>query len=993
MDNDLVTGKMAVKTLNKFNDRVIIMEARSVEDRPSFSGSTPAECSLDDDELDANDLGIESNAEVAQEEDETAASSDSNMLVTELSPQFDNSYMEAFLKIMNLDRSEAVVTQILSHMPWLEEVLKQDPDNPDCQVWLQKIADLKEKSRYKRTVVGVVGVTGAGKSSVLNALLGEEIVVPTNGMRACTAVPTELSWNKFEEPTKKYRAVIEFVNENDWRRELEILLDEIAEDPKSVTANDDSEAGVALAKVKAVYPAITKDDLAKVFSVDDLLDVPWVRHHLGGVRRIKGASAEEFYEALQRYIDTSADESETTARRGPKQPELWPLVKCVKIYLRAEALSTGATVVDLPGVQDSNPARAAVADRYMRQCSALWVVAPITRAVNDKAAKDLLGDHFKRQMKFDGLISSVTFICSKTDEISVKETKLTLNLQEELDAAQAEHKGHQATKLALTEKEASATARIAELLISVKGTQAEIRTWNNLKRQHQQGRPVWAPESSTSKKRKQVVAVLAQPRKKVRENEPEAGAARAGVEDDPFKPLDDNEDEDDDEVDIVPALTEDEILANIQRLKTVEANTIREASKEKDTKTALKAQLEDIGELINISSGKQKTIAIAARNKWSTARIRNDYAAGIRELDQDCAEEADGDNFDPSASNRDYRHVADSLPVFCISSRAYQALNGRFDEMDAQNMGYNTLAETGIPQLIAHCIKMTELNRIARNRSFMGEVTNLLLSLSLWSSGDNASRKLSAEQRGKERRLLKCDLKVLRSRLGKAVDVAVRDIREAQADNIEKSFAKAQRLASRVAGKAADKWGASVRDGGVHWGTYRAIIRRNGGPYESRAGSSYDFNKDLSALYEKFIASGWEHCFQYAIPKKLQNLGASQGEALDKFHQQVAARASTYGNGVGGIQVMTQKLGIWQDRCRLQGDRLITRVQELQKGIYRDIAPVIRDGMGPTYEYCATLSGKDNCSKVSHISLMCTCRQRLYETNEESYRGRRQGKF
>lgn len=41
-------------------------------------------------------------------------------------------------------------------------------------------------------VIGVVGDTGAGKSSCLNALLGEEEVLPQSGMRACTACVVEV---------------------------------------------------------------------------------------------------------------------------------------------------------------------------------------------------------------------------------------------------------------------------------------------------------------------------------------------------------------------------------------------------------------------------------------------------------------------------------------------------------------------------------------------------------------------------------------------------------------------------------------------------------------------------------------------------------------------------------------------------------------------------------------------------------------------------------
>lgn len=76
----------------------------------------------------------------------------------------------------------------------------------------------------------------------------------------------------------------------------------------------------------------------------------------------------------------------------------------VKIYTKSPALSSGAVIVDLPGVHDSNAARAAVAQGYMKQCTGLWIVAPINRAVDDKAAKNLLGDTFKRQLKFDGTV-------------------------------------------------------------------------------------------------------------------------------------------------------------------------------------------------------------------------------------------------------------------------------------------------------------------------------------------------------------------------------------------------------------------------------------------------------------------------------------------------------------------------------------------------------------------------------------------------------------
>lgn len=46
--------------------------------------------------------------------------------------------------------------------------------SPDVDSWMKAILDLEKRTAPTRTVVGVVGNTGAGKSSVINALLDEE---------------------------------------------------------------------------------------------------------------------------------------------------------------------------------------------------------------------------------------------------------------------------------------------------------------------------------------------------------------------------------------------------------------------------------------------------------------------------------------------------------------------------------------------------------------------------------------------------------------------------------------------------------------------------------------------------------------------------------------------------------------------------------------------------------------------------------------------------
>lgn len=133
-----------------------------------------------------------------------------------------------------------------------------------------------------------------------------------------------------------------------------------------------------------------------------LMEHKEVKKVLGTTIRLNDSNCDPFYKKLQGYVDSKEKEKSTGKDDKGKQMEFWPLIKVVKIYVKSRALETGACIVDLPGVHDSNAARSAVAQGYMKQCTGLWIVAPINRAVDDKAAKTLLGDTFKRQLKYDG---------------------------------------------------------------------------------------------------------------------------------------------------------------------------------------------------------------------------------------------------------------------------------------------------------------------------------------------------------------------------------------------------------------------------------------------------------------------------------------------------------------------------------------------------------------------------------------------------------------
>ena len=83
---------------------------------------------------------------------------------------------------------------------------------------------------------------------------------------------------------------------------------------------------------------------------------------------------------------------------------------------------------------------------------------------------------------------------------------------------------------------------------------------------------------------------------------------------------------------------------------------------------------------------------------------------------------------------RDYDELARNLPVFCVSSRAFQKLAGRLEKDTVQTDGFTCLDDTEIPQLQEHAKRLTEAHRINTCRLFLNELNRLLNSMKLWAA-------------------------------------------------------------------------------------------------------------------------------------------------------------------------------------------------------------------------------------------------------------------
>ncbi|AEO60671.1 hypothetical protein MYCTH_2310138 [Thermothelomyces thermophilus ATCC 42464] len=642
-----------------------------------------------------------------------------------------------------LEKGVSIGVRVLEN---LKKSLASGPAQTSGPGWLKAIADLEALAKPTRTIVGVVGNTGAGKSSVISAVLDEERLLPTNCMRACTASPTEISYNYSEDPDELYRAEVDFITADDWLKDLRGLYSDLLDGNGEVSrecSNQDSDAGVAYAKIKAVYPRMTKEMIAQA-TPESLVNQTAVRQVLGTVKKLRATTSASLYRQLQDYVDSKEKNTE-------KRMEYWPLIKVVRIYTKAAALSTGACLVDLPGVQDSNAARAAVAANYMKACTGLWIVAPITRAVDDKTAKSLLGDSFRRQLKYDGTYSAVTFICSKTDDISVTEAAESLGIEEEISES---------------------WSRIQELSDDIRKLKSDMNDlrderdacndlidkieqtwdkWEALGSKLANGATVYPPNSPSKKRKRQSGP------KGSRKN-----CCSSDIDSD-FSDTDgsDSSDKENQEArnEEREPLTSEQVDAKLASLKN-EKKEVR--AKKKEIEEKIKAFRERIKQLTaekEVILAEVKAVCIQGRNEYSRKAIKQDFAMGIKELDQENAAEEDEANFDPDVDLRDYDAVAASLPVFCVSSRAYQKLSGRLQKDDFNGSGFQSPEDTEIPQLQAHAKKLTEAGRTAAARRFLDSLMQLLNSMTMWASDDGTGSSLTDTEKGKEETRLRKQLR------------------------------------------------------------------------------------------------------------------------------------------------------------------------------------------------------------------------------------------
>jgi len=304
----------------------------------------------------------------------------------------------------------------------------------------------------------VAGATGAGKTSLLNALLGQEEFLPSSSQEAATASICQIAWNHEDGPKKQFRGVVKYRTRKDIKNELDQILGDLKVEASSpedapeaapeatgrdgeeddgdgedtAAGNDLDELSADLDKISRVW-GLTAEELEDMTS-DDILRVDHHANRLitASAIEISASDAETFSAEIQPYLDASK-----TVTPSGEQMEIWPLIDHVEVYLKAPILQNGVVLVDLPGLGDAVEDRASVAQRYYSELAVTAILTPIVRAADESTAVSLLNDNQALSMEMDDKLNSRRFcvVASKMDDISCSRYIKAAKCGEELHKA------------------------------------------------------------------------------------------------------------------------------------------------------------------------------------------------------------------------------------------------------------------------------------------------------------------------------------------------------------------------------------------------------------------------------------------------------------------------------------------------------------------------------------------------------------------------------
>uniref|UniRef100_F1RJR4 Nuclear GTPase SLIP-GC n=1 Tax=Sus scrofa TaxID=9823 RepID=F1RJR4_PIG len=312
------------------------------------------------------------------------------------------------------EKLESRTRRVLSntYQKLLQSVFLDDSIPNGIKYLINRLLALIEKPPLDPIYIGLFGSTGAGKSSLINAIIQQAMFLPVSGESICTSCIVQVRSGCCE----LYEAKIHLLSDQEWKEELKNLVkllnrtEELGREEEDAW-NKDEALEEAIWKLQMLYGhGAERKSYEELLRAKPIGKIPPSR-----VITLKAEEAEELSVKLDPYI---------TQRRGwaggPDETQIWPLIKLVEVTLpKSELIPEGVVLVDIPGTGDFNSKRDEMWRKTIDKCSVIWVISDIERVSGGRAHEDLLNESIKACQR--GFCRDVALVVTKTDKLHLPE--------------------------------------------------------------------------------------------------------------------------------------------------------------------------------------------------------------------------------------------------------------------------------------------------------------------------------------------------------------------------------------------------------------------------------------------------------------------------------------------------------------------------------------------------------------------------------------------
>ena len=261
--------------------------------------------------------------------------------------------------------------------------------------------ELEDEVDDRRVRVALLGDTNAGKSTLVNAVLGQRLL-PSSSSGPGTAVVTTLR----HRPGASITVEIQFATRANLRRACQELLDQqsLVENSDNVDTDVHDLIDASRRRLSRVFGA-SLDDYLATGHVSVLREVPEAAVIVDeGTRIVETTRADEVHQTLLAHADAAA--------------AIGYLVDRVDITGDFPSLRTGVTLLDLPGLNDPDARRTDATRRAIADADVIWVVYPLDTGLAMSTIRAVQSTLTAHQTLLERDATRLRFVCTKNEAVA-----------------------------------------------------------------------------------------------------------------------------------------------------------------------------------------------------------------------------------------------------------------------------------------------------------------------------------------------------------------------------------------------------------------------------------------------------------------------------------------------------------------------------------------------------------------------------------------------